>query len=65
MKCLLSFILETNFKKHRLEKSRVLKKYNLNTAYDLTAKKNNTAKQILLDVINMLKDLELHKPFRN
>lgn len=52
-------------KKHRLEKSRVLKKYNLNTANDLTAKKNNTAKQILLDVISMLKDLEVHKPFRN
>lgn len=43
----------------------MLKKYNLNTANDLTAKKNNTAKQILLDVISMLKDLELHKPFRN
>lgn len=43
----------------------MLKKYNLNTANDLTAKKNNTAKQILLDVISMLKDLEVHKPFRN
>lgn len=59
------YIRNKFLKKHRLEKSRVLKKYNLNTANDLTAKKNNTAKQILLDVISMLKDLEVHKPFRN
>lgn len=41
----------------RLEKSRGLKKYNLNIANDLTAKKNSTAKHILPDVISMLKDL--------
>lgn len=50
---------------HRLEKSRGLKKYNLNTTNDLTAKKNSTAKQILPDVISMLKDLYLYKPLGN